>query len=205
MITTPWGYTIKSQEPIGPLLLISTYNELTAGKYEGDARIEANIKAASTAIRNYCGWHIYPSKECELRTSLFDRRVSRSGSGILVQLPARFVSNVRQVQIGGAEHENFVFETSGILKVYGVGVVSEWTPIIIDYDAGLPEEYMDGIRELVSYRVTHALASPDGVQSESTGGVSITYAQNWINSARSSEVSNGEKGALTPYRLQGVF
>lgn len=204
-LLTHWGYRIKGTETLGDLLTNVEYNELTAGKYAGDTRIASDIAAASSAIRNYCGWHIAPSLQCELSTTFFDKRVGRKGAAVLIQLPARFVSAIESVKIDGISYTSFVFETNGLLKVYGVEPYPEWTPIVVEYTAGLTSELLRGIKELVAHRVTHALASSEGVQSEAAGGVSITYSANWTNSARATALTDDNKEVLAPFRLQGVF
>ena len=64
---------------------------------------------------------------------------------------------------------------------------------------------MDAIKELIAHRVTHALASSAGVQSETAGGVSVTYSANWINSSRATALADDNKEVLAPYRVRGVF
>ena len=86
-----------------------------------------------------------------------------------------------------------------------MGRTDRKTRLAVAYTAGLPDGLMDGIQELISHRVTHALASSAGVQSESAGGVSITYSANWINSARSTALPDDNKEVLAPYRVRGVF
>jgi hypothetical protein len=61
------------------------------------------------------------------------------------------------------------------------------------------------VQELIAHRVTHALASSAGVQSETAGGVSITYNATWTNSARATALADDNKEVLAPYRLRGVF
>jgi hypothetical protein len=64
---------------------------------------------------------------------------------------------------------------------------------------------MSGVKELTAGRVIHSLASPNGVSSESAGGVSVTYNASWINSAAAGAMSEADKEILDPYRLKGVF
>jgi hypothetical protein len=61
------------------------------------------------------------------------------------------------------------------------------------------------IKELVAHRVTHALASSSGVQSETAGGVSVTYNASWVNGSRATALADDNKEVLQPYRIQGVF
>lgn len=205
-LLTAWGYSIANTEALANLLTVQDFNTLTANKYAGDGRIEPNIKAASQAVRNYCGWHIYPSSSCELLTSFYDKRISRNGNMILVQLPATFVTAVTSVKIGGVDCQNFVLETNGILRIFGISEYFEpYTSFEVEYTAGLSDELVANIQELVAHRVTHALASSVGVQSETAGGVSITYSAAWTNSARSTALPSDNKEVLAPYRLMGVF
>lgn len=205
-LITNWGYTLTELSELPAMFNEETFNEMTASKYAGDERIPSNIQAAESAIRNYCGWHLYPSTECRLSTTLFDKRVTAVGAGFLIQLPARFVSAVSSVSIAGVECSTFVLETNGILRLYDVAT---WLPpqsaVVITYTAGLPDGFMSPIEDIIAHRVTHALANSYGVTSESAGGVSVTYNANWINSSRATALPSDNKEVLEPYKLTGVF
>ncbi len=206
MILTTWGYTLTELSELPAMLDVSEFNEMTAGKYTGDVRIEPSIAAAESAVRNYCGWHLYPATECQLSTTLFDRRITAVGGGYLIQLPARFVSAVSGVTIGGTACTTFVLETNGILRLYNVGgCLPMYTQVVITYTAGLPDAFMDSVKDIISHRVTHALANSYGVTSESAGGVSVTYNANWINSSRATALPSDNKEVLAPFTLTGVF
>lgn len=205
-LITNWGYTLTGLSTFPEMLDETEFGEMTAGKYSGDVRIKQNILAAESAIRNYCGWHLYPSAECQLSTTLFDKRITAVGKGYLIQLPARFVSAVSSVSIAGVEYTTFVLETNGLLRLYDVAT---WLPpqsaVLINYTAGLPDEFMSPIKDIIAHRVTHALANSYGVTSESAGGVSVTYNANWINSSRATALPSDNKEVLGPYKLTGVF
>lgn len=205
-LLTAWGYSIADATALADLLTIQDFNTITANKYTGDSRIEPNIKAASQAVRNYCGWHIYPSSTCKLSTSFYDKRITRNGNMILIQLPATFVTSVTAVRIGGETYNNFVIETNGILRLFGISEYFEpYTTLEVEYIAGLSDALVANLQELVAHRVTHALASSAGIQSETAGGVSITYSAVWTNTARSTALPSDNKEVLAPYRLMGVF
>lgn len=201
-MTTNWGYEIDS---LGGILSTDEFEEMTAGRYAGDQRIQPLIKAACSAVRNYCGWHVAPCAVCKVSTRAHDLRLIYSGSDTIIQLPARFVSAVMSVKIGGTEIEDYSYETSGLLRVYDILVDSRKTTIEIEYRAGLTGEMADGLKELVMHRVTHGLAQSYGVQSEAAGGVSVTYNATWINNARATALPDDNKEVLAAYRLQGVF
>ena len=75
----------------------------------------------------------------------------------------------------------------------------------VEYNAGLSDALVANLQELVANRVTHALASSTGIQSEAAGGVSITYSAVWTNSARSTALPDDNKEVIAPYKLMGVF
>ena len=126
----------------------------------------------------------------------------------MIQLPATFVSSIQSIKIDGVEYdESYVLMPNGILRVYGLAWshMRMWTPIVVQYTAGLPEGAADGLKELITHRVTHALESSAGVQSETAGGVSVTYNAAWINGSRATALADDNKEVLSPYRLRGVF
>ena len=207
-IMTTWGYKLTGVDAVPGMMTLTEFNAITANKYLSDERAEPDIKAATSAIRNYCGWHVFPSLACELDTTLFDKAVSITDRMLMIQLPATFVSSIESIRINEVEYdETYVLMPNGILRVYGISWshMRSWSPIVIKYTAGLPEGAADGIKELIAHRVTHALESSGGVQSETAGGVSITYNSSWINGSRATALADDNKEVLNPYRLQGVF
>lgn len=204
MMKTLWGYDIDS-DGMPPMITTDAFDEFTAGRFNGDARIGKELEAASSAIRNYVGWHLYPSADCSLTMNLQDRRVTRVGCDLLVQLPAKYVTEVTQVLVGTQEYD-FSVEVNGILRIYEVPKIYERRTIIsVLYTAGLPDELMGDVAELVAHRVSHSLVSSYGVTNETAGGVSITYNAAWVNNSRATALPDDNKEVLAPYRLQGVF
>ena len=207
-LLTNWGYAVTNVDALPEMLEGIEYDQFTADKYAGDKRTHSNIMAAESAIRNYCGWHVFPELDCRLDTTFFDRRVTTAGRCIMIQLPATYVTAVKSIQIAGVAYdETFVLDNNGILRIYDVNMcaIREYSKIVIDYTAGIPEELAADLKELIAHRVTHAMASSDGVQSESAGGVSITYNASWTNNARATALTDDNKDVLSPYRVKGVF
>ena len=207
-ILTTWGYSMTDVDEVPGMMTLSEFNSMTAEKYLADSRVEPDIKAATAAIRNYCGWHVYPSQACELNTTLYDKAVTISDRVLMIQLPATFVPSIELIQIGDEViDETYVLMPNGILRVYGLSWsrLKLWTPVVVRYTAGIPEGAADGLKELIAHRVTHALASSEGVQSETAGGVSVTYNANWINNSRATALADDNKEVLSPCRLRGVF
>lgn len=207
MMHTIWGYTITDAESLADMLTVEEFNNITANKYAGDARIEPNIDAACAAIRNYCGWHVYPAQACSMTERLLagNGRVKRVGPDLLIQLPATFVSVPASVTIDGAPFDDYDIEPNGILRLFDVGHLGRKAQVTVTYTAGLSDGMMDGIKELIAGRVNHALAQPYGVQSESAGGVSVTYSASWAASASASALPDENKDVLAPFKVRGVF
>ena len=202
---TPWGYDIVESDGMPPLITPSTLEELTAGKFTGDARIPKELEAASARIREYVGWHLYPPAKCSVEINMQDEIVEHTGVDLLVQLPTKYLSAVKSVTLGGTACD-FSFKVNGILRVYDVPhILDRRLVLAVNYTAGLPDELMGGIAELVAHRVTHSLVSSYGVTNETAGGVSITYNAAWINNSRATALPDDNKEVLAPYRLQGVF
>ena len=205
-LVTNWGYTLTEVNQLTNMLTTQEFDTFTANRYSGDTRTSSEIGAACAAIRDYVGWHLYPSAACELNVVIDDRRIALVGRDLLIQLPAKFVSAVTSVTINEVTYDHFRFETNGILRVYDVPCnLQRYTPVVIEYTAGLTDAMMAGIKELIAHRVTHAEASSNGITSEAAGGVSVTYNVNWVNSARATALPDDNKEVLQPFRVQGVF
>ena len=207
-LLTNWGYAVTNVDALPEMLEGIEYDQFTADKYAGDKRTHSNIMAAESAIRNYCGWHIFPELDCRLDTTFFDRRVTIAGRYIMIQLPATYVTAVKSIQIAGVAYdETFVLDNNGILRIYDVNMcaIREYSKIVVEYTAGIPEELAAGLKELIAHRVTHALASTAGVQSETAGGVSVTYNATWTNNSRATALADDNKEVLAPYKVRGVF
>ena len=206
MLTT-WGYSIESEAELPGLLTDAEFDAITASKYDGDVRIAPGINAASNAIRNYCGWHLFPALPCEFKTTFYDRRVTKVGGGVHIQLPARLVSAVSAVTIGGVAYTTFVVDATGILRVFDVdfSCTRNFTEIKVNYTAGLPDSMTGAIKDVAAAQITHEVAQSYGVTSESSGGVSITYNSSWAQGGQAGALSDYAKEILSPYKVQGVY
>lgn len=207
-ILTPWGYDLTDVNEIPCMMTLTEFNAMTAEKYLDDTRVEPDIKAATAAIRNFCGWHVYPSQACQLNTTLYDKAVTVGDRVLLIQLPATFVSAIESIQIGEETIDGtFVLMPNGVLRVFGLSWsrLTLWTPVVVKYTAGRPEGTAEDVMAVLADRVTHALASSEGVQSETAGGVSVTYNAAWANGAKATALADDTKEVLSHYRLRGVF
>ena len=203
---TNWGYTLTDLDTLTDMLTVEEFNTFTGDRYEKSCdQVEKEIGAASAAIRNYVGWHLYPETACRMRTHARDRRITQVGNDILIQLPARVVTEVTAVTVGDTVCEDYFCEQNGLLRLYNVRLASRSEIITVDYIAGLSEGMMAPVQELIAHRVTHAVAVPAGITSEASGGVSVTYNANWINNSRATALVADNREVLIPYKVQGVF
>lgn len=206
-LVTIWGYNLIGDiTTLQDIITAEEFNNYTGGKYSGDARIASEIKAASQAIRNYCGWHIWPSAECSMSERLLygNGRMKRIGHDLMIQMPTRYMTAVSSVVINEKTFTNFDLSNSGTLIVFDVPPMNRKSVVTIVYTSGIPDALMDSIKELVAQMVTLALAKSYGVTSEAAGGVSITYNSAWANGSFNQLLGNNA-GLLSPYRLEGVF
>lgn len=203
MITT-WGYSLPELYALPDMLEVEDYETMT-GRRDVPERVAAEIAAACGAIRNFCGWHVGPEELCRLNTSVTDRRVTFIGNDVLIQLPARVVTAVSSVSINNVEYTAFDADQNGLLRVFDVHGLTRYARVVVDYTAGLTDDMLAPIKELIAHRVTHALAVPAGITSEASGGVSVTYNANWINNSRATALVGDNREMLVPYKVQGVF
>lgn len=196
---TSWGYSI---DELKPLVTTTEFDSMTFGRFSGDVRVQSALDAATAAVRNYCGWHVGPSAKCSLSARAHELRMIYSGPDTIIQLPAMFVSAVTKVKVGDYEITDYSFEPNGLLRIYDTMIGPRKTVITVEYTAGLDA---DDVKSLIANRAVHGLAQSYGVQSEAAGGVSVSYAASWLNSAGASALPDDNRSVLEPYRLQGVF
>ena len=147
MILTNWGYTLTDVDSMPDIVSEDEFNTATAGKYTGDVRITGELKAAQSAIRNYVGWHLSGNLACECRMIPLDKRLTIRGTDILIQLPARYVTEVSKATVGGSEVSSLYCDPSGILRLFDAvgGLQSRSTQIVIDYKAGIDDAMADPV------------------------------------------------------------
>lgn len=212
---SPWGY-IYDAETLASFITPEEFNAYTGGKFTGDVRITPNIDSSTSAIRNFCGWHIAPSLTCGMLYRVFDLRDAFVGPDLLIQLPATFVSGVNKVILNasfnsstgdydGDDYDEIDLNTNGILRVYDVKNIDRKSRIFVKYTAGFGLDAIPAIKELTANRVSHAVASSYGIMSEAAGGVSVTYNASWAGNTRSSSLPDDSREVLDPYCLRRMF
>lgn len=164
---TPWGYDVGEELP--PLLSVAEFNTMTGGAYATNPRVEGALKAASQAIRNYCGWHICPSMSCIAEPK---------GGGNVKRLPAGYVSAISRVTDGGEELDEQAYEwrEDGLLRRNHWS--KKWGGVLVEYTAGYETSAVPDLAEAVASITSGVLSVAAGVTSESADGVSISYSAN---------------------------
>ena len=212
---SPWGY-IMDVAKLPDFITTPDFYNYTNGKFGNDTRIATGIPSATEAIRNYCGWHISPSLTCGMLYNVKDLRDAFVGPDLLVQLPATYVTGIEKIIINavwngdnndwdGDVLTDYDFGMgTGLLRIYDVGVLDRKSKIFIKFTSGY-EQAPASIKGLTADNITHAVANPYGVNSETAGGVSVSYSGTWSGLSSSSKLPSDTKEVLEAYKLKGVF
>lgn len=189
---TNWGYEIDS-ESLPDMLTVEEFNAATGNRYAAQD-VEGQIHAAQSAIRDWCGWHVYPELSCTFTDDSLPRKR-------VIQLPATHVSAVGSATVDGVEVSSKA-KRNGLVRLDVPTCTDEWETIEVTYTAGVQDASV--IKDLIIHRVVHAFAVPAGVQSETAGGVSITYTSSWTSNNRATNLPDDNLRVLSPYRVRTV-
>jgi hypothetical protein len=196
-LLTSWGYTIENTDTLSDLMTVAEFDSLTGNKFAGDARVPQLLASAQIAVRNFCGWHLYPSLPCKFEADSIN--VSRC-----IQLPSRFVSGVGSLTLNGETVLDYHVKTNGLVFLDGSVLGRSWNDVVVKFTSGLGDSQIGALKEILAGRIANALTNSYGVQSESAGGVSITYSLNWASNASASSITDPLIAALAPYKVQEV-
>lgn len=207
MLITNWGYTLVEADELPMLITEEEFDALTDKRFSSDIRVESTIAAVSASIRNFCGWHLATNQLCECELNALDGRLIRANSDVIVQLPTKYLTEVIRVEINGngIETKDFTFKTSGNLRLFDCWGIGKRDTIKVTYRSGLPTGSIRGVQELIANRVSRALSQSYGVQSESSGGVSITYNASFVAGQGAGALVDDNREVLIPYKLVEVF
>lgn len=208
MIATSWGYTLLDVDTMPDILTPEEFNSMTANKYALDSRVLSTIKSVTASIRNYCGWHIATSQKCELVLNAQDLQITRKYSDVLIQLPYRFVSMISKIIVNakqadgewvGDEVEEFSYTYNGRVTAFDTHIESRKSTIVVIATVGLTDT--DALKGLIANKASHVLNGTYGVQSETAGGVSISYNNSYVTGAKANSFMTDDKELLSSYKI----
>ena len=185
-VQTPWGYTVAS---LDSMISVAQFKALCPGLSSTDAQIQAVLDSVSSAIRDYCGWHVGPSLECAF---------TGDGEGRLLMLPGMGVTQVSSLEINGVTSTDYEWTAAGMVRLKNSVFPREWRSVECVYTAGFDAE---SIGQVVAQIASNALAAAPGVSSERAGNVSITYNQTGNGITGGVSLLPRDYAMLAPYRL----
>ncbi|MBQ9006092.1 MAG: hypothetical protein IJ092_06930 [Atopobiaceae bacterium] len=189
---TPWGYSVSlgEGETIQPLLTLEGFHDLTGHKFVSDGRIQSAILATTARFRSHCGWHVAGSLRC---VATFD------GGPRTLWLPSAHVTSLDEVTVLGEDvTERCEWSELGQLRL--PPTPDRLRAVTVAFTSGFAEVPED-LAALVAHRVVHDVALPFGIQQETAGSVSVSYAQSATSGQGVVHLTASDRAALSAYRL----
>ena len=188
---TPWGYDVDGDVP--PILTLQGFHELTGSKFVSDERIQSSIDAVTARFRSHCGWHVVGALDCEATLDGGERRV---------WLPSAHVTELQSAEVCGTDvTDRCEWSRLGEVRLpYSPDVLGA---VVVRFRSSFAEAPED-LAALVAHRVIHNVSLPFGIQQETAGSVSISYAQGAVNGQGLAHLTASDRAALSAYRLQEV-
>jgi hypothetical protein len=181
MIKTRWGYAVNEL----PLILsLEEFNKIGGAELSSsdDAKL-ATLNAVSTAIRDYCGWHVAPNVTCQLEISPNETYV----------LPIMAVSDA---DFGEITTRNVTVASSGVVSRKRVYVQT------ITCKAGIEDA---SVLKQVAYQLaTNHLVATAGLREEHIGSAGATYNQTDTGVSGGVRLLESDRALLEPYRIVEV-
>ncbi len=185
---TPWGYEISLRDGSTALPPLMSVDELQTalGRSYTTNKVSWALAAVSAAIRDWCGWHVFPRVSCE--------RVG-TGYGRIMALPAIGDVDVSSVTVSGATLDPSAYEWDerGIVRLLGGTFPDRWRSVTVDYTAGLDSAL--AIQTAVTNTAANFLAMTPGVRSETLGDQSVQYMGAGVY------LTDADKAVLARYRI----
>lgn len=187
-VSTPWGYSVALSDGSTALPPLMTVSELQValGRAYSATKAAWALDVVSAAIRDWCGWHVYPRLACE-RTG--------TGDGALMMLPAIGDVDVSSVAVSGSTLDPSLYEWDerGAVHLVSGTFPERWRSVTVAYTAGLGSDA--AIQATVANTAANFLAMTPGVKSETLGDQSVQYMGAGVY------LTESDKAALARYRL----
>ena len=190
-VQTPWGYSVEvnSGSSIPSIISVADFKLLCPGLSSTDSEIQAVLNSVSSAVRDWCGWHVSPSLECTY---------TGNGEGRLLVLPAMGVTNVNSLTVNGNSVTDYEWTAAGMLRLKSGVFPDEWRSVVCVYTAGFTSA---SLGQAVAQIASNALAAAPGVANERAGNVSITYNQTGSGITGGVSLLPRDYDLLAPYKL----
>lgn len=190
-IDTPWGYSVEvnSGTAIPSIISVADFKLLCPGLSSTDNEIQAVLNSVSSAVRDWCGWHVAPSLACTF---------VGNGEGRLLVLPSMGVTGITSLEVDEVATTDYEWTAAGMLRLKKGQFPDTWRSVECVYTAGFTSA---AIGQAVAQIASNAIAAAPGVANERAGNVSITY------NATGSGITGGvsllprDYALLSPYRL----
>ncbi len=185
-VQTPWGYTVDT---LSSIITVEKFKTLCPGLSSTDAEIQAALNSVSSAIRDYCGWHVAPTLTCTF---------TGDGEGRLLMLPAMGITGVTSLTVNGEAVTDYEWTGAGMVRLKSAVFPDSWRSVECVYSAGFSS---DSIGQVVAQIASNALVAAPGVANERAGNVSITYNSTGNGITGGVSLLPRDYDLLAPYRL----
>ncbi len=185
MLNTPWGYSV---DELPAILSPQELRALMPTLSSTDDTLAAVLDGVSSAVRDYCGWHVSPVLECTY---------INNGDGPLLMLPAMGVQSVKSLEVDGIEPE-FEWDASGMVRLKGGSFPCGWRNVTAVYTAGFASA---SVAQVVAQIAANMLTASPGVREEHAGQVGITYNQTGSGITGGVSILGRDRELLAPYKL----
>ena len=186
---TPWDYEITNTS-LPPIIDATEFDAITGGVMSSTTEQKTKkLEGVSSAIRDYCGWHVSPSRTCVF---------TGNGEGRLLVLPAMAVTAVEYVRIDGEDAE-FEWMSNGLVRLKSGRFPDSWRSVECRYTAGYDSASVLG--EIVAQIASNALAAAPGIVEEHAGSVGATYNKTGDGITGGVSLLQRDMALLNPYKL----
>lgn len=187
MAATDYGYAVSGT--LDALISVDEFRNICPGLSSTDAQIKAVLDAVSAAVRDYCGWHVSPSLECDF---------IGHGAGDLLLLPGMNVTAVESLAINGDAVTDYEWTGAGMVRLKSSTFPDSWRSVECVYTAGYNSAV---VGHIVAQIASNAIVAAPGVSSERAGNVSITYNQTGSGITGGVSLLDRDKELLARYVL----
>ena len=186
---TPWDYEITNIN-LPPIIDAIEFDAITGGVMSSTTeQVTKKLEGVSSAIRDYCGWHVSPIRTCVY---------IGNGEGRLLVLPAMLVTAIDYVKIDGVSVE-FEWQSNGLVRLKQGRFPDSWRSVECRYSAGVDSSSVLG--EIVAQIAGNALAAAPGIVEEHAGSVGATYNKTGDGITGGVSLLARDKALLAPYKL----